>query len=89
MHMDWVLVLSVAASIIVFGLIGLTLWASAEVPLIWREIALNTRTRGGSDYKSVQVLSAVIKLLAVLSWVLGLTGIGVSIAVNMSQGSPL
>ncbi len=87
--MDWVPVLSVAGSIIVFGLVGLTLWAGAEVPLIWREIALNTRKKAGPTYKSVQGLSKVIKFLAVVSWILGLTVIGVSIAISMSHSTPL
>lgn len=62
-------------SLVLFGVMGLAVWAGSEVPLIWREIALNTRkTAQGSDYKMVQILAIIIKVFAGLIWLLGIIG---------------
>jgi len=66
---------------ILFGLIGLIAWASSDMPLVMREIALNTRKEreGGSSYVLVRVLSICLKVLAVVLWVLGIVSI---VAIN-------
>ncbi len=58
-------------------LVGLTVWAFSEVPLAWREIALNTRrnTEEGSPYNMLKVLSVCLKILAVLLWIAGIASI--------------
>ena len=57
-----------------FGLVGLVLWASSDLPMIQREIAMNTRKdpEDGPTYKMVKILSILYKVLAVTFWVLGL-----------------
>lgn len=59
---------------IVFGIIGLALWASSDLPIIQREIAMNTRKDGGegSPYNMVKILSVLYKILALVIWVVGL-----------------
>ena len=61
-------------SVIVFGLVGLVLWASSDLPMIQREIAMNTRkeSEDGPTYKMVKILAVLYKVLAVIFWVLGL-----------------
>ncbi len=58
-------------------LVGVTVWAFSEVPLAWREIALNTRrnTEQGSPYTMLKVLSVCLKILAVLLWIFGIASI--------------
>tara|TARA_B110000116_G_C16668052_1_gene504892 strand:- start:50 stop:361 length:312 start_codon:yes stop_codon:yes gene_type:complete len=63
--------------IIIGGLTGLLVFASADLPLIWRETAINTRTdiKEGSNYSSVKLLSTLIKAIAILIWVASLIAI--------------
>ena len=60
-------------AIAIFGTIGLVLWASSDLPIIQREIAMNTRKDGesGPTYSMVKVLSTLYKVLAVILWVVG------------------
>jgi small-conductance mechanosensitive channel len=60
--------------IAVFGLFGLLYWAGSALPLVIREVALNTRKEGegGTQYRSLDVLSVCLKVLAVVIWVIGL-----------------
>jgi hypothetical protein len=65
-----------------FGLLGLLVWASSEMPMAMREIAINTRRDpGGNPYVMIKVLSVCIKIFAVLIWI---AGIGAIIAVSVS-----
>ncbi len=66
---------------ILFGLIGLIVWASSDMPLVMREIALNTRRdrEAGSSYILARVLSVCLKILAVVMWLLGIVSI---VAIN-------
>ena len=57
------------------------------IPLIWREIALNTRKTKGSHYPGVEVVSLLLKIFAVISWLIGLTGVGISIAIGMQAST--
>jgi hypothetical protein len=68
---------------LLFGLLGLLIWASADMPLAVREIAINTRRDhgAGSSYILIRVLSVCLKILAVLVWV---SGIAVIIAVSVT-----
>jgi hypothetical protein len=72
---------------LIFGLVGLVVWACSDVPLVWREIALNTRRdpSQGSSFAMVKVLSVCLKILAVIMWIFG---IAVIIAVS-ATGSAL
>ncbi len=68
---------------LIFGLVGLLVWASSEVPLAVREIAVNTR-RGpshGSSYGMIKVFSVCIKIFAVLLWIAGIVSI-VAVVMN-------
>ena len=59
------------------------------MPIISREIALNTRKEGGSgpDYKLVQLLAILRKVSAVILWVMGIVvGILGIIAGNSLDG---
>ena len=60
-------------SVGVFGLLGLVFYASAELPLILREIAVNTRktSEDGACYGSVEMLSNLIKGAAYVIWLAG------------------
>ncbi len=62
---------------ILFVLVGVIVWASADMPLAWREIALNTRRNpeAGSPYTMLRVLSVCMKILAVLLWIAGIATI--------------
>jgi hypothetical protein len=62
---------------LLFGLVGLITWASSDMPLAWREVALNTRKNGetGYPYMGLRVLSVCLKILAVLLWILGIASI--------------
>ncbi|MGF1564255.1 MAG: hypothetical protein ACFCUH_02700 [Flavobacteriales bacterium] len=58
----------------IFFVIGLVYWASAELPLILREIAHNTRKDDGNSkpkYEGIALLSKLLKVFAVLFWVIG------------------
>lgn len=59
--------------LIFFGLIGLMVFASSELPMATREIAMNTRKdpSQGSSYVMIKVLSICLKVMAVLLWVVG------------------
>ena len=61
-------------SILVFGFLGLMTWVSSELVLAIREVAVNTRREGvsASEYPGIQILSVLIKICAVLTWVLAL-----------------
>ncbi len=62
-------------SVVLFGIIGLAIWASSDLPMIQREIAINTRKEAkGPEYKMVQILSVLIKVFAVVFWILGIVG---------------
>jgi len=71
---------------ILFGLIGLIVWAYSDMPLVLREIAINTRRGGeqGSSYVLMKVLSVCLKILAVLFWFAGVASI---IALNFAGSS--
>ena len=71
---------------ILFGLIGLIVWAYSDMPLVMREIAINTRRSGeqGSSYVLMKVLSICLKVLAVLLWFAGVASI---IALNFAGSS--
>ena len=69
--------------VILVVLIGIILWASADVPLAWREIAINSRKDGsqGSTYTMLKVLSVCLKIFAVLLWIAGIAAvIGINVA---------
>jgi len=71
---------------IVFGLIGLIVWAWSDMPLVMREIAINTRRNAehGSSYILMKVLSVCLKIVAALLWFAGIASI---IALNASGTS--
>jgi hypothetical protein len=60
--------------LILFTLFGTLAWATSEIPLALREIALNTRRDKGEGptYLFLRVMSVVIKIFAVILWVCGL-----------------
>jgi uncharacterized membrane protein len=62
---------------ILFVLVGIMVWAASDTPLAWREIAINTRKNAdqGSSYTLLKVLSACLKIFAVLLWLLGVVTI--------------
>lgn len=62
---------------ILFVLVGIMVWAASDTPLAWREIAINTRKsmEQGSSYTLLKVLSACLKIFAVLLWILGVATI--------------
>ena len=64
-------------------LLGISVWAAADTPLAWREIAMNTRRNPdqGSSYTMLKVLSACLRIFAVLLWIAGIALIiGMNIA---------
>jgi hypothetical protein len=67
------------------GLVGLVVWASADMPLAWREIAMNTRRdpAQGSPYAMLKVLAICLRILAVLLW-----GIGIATVVAVAIAGP-
>jgi hypothetical protein len=68
---------------ILFVLIGVIVWASSDMPLAWREVALNTRRNPdqGSSYTMLKVLSVCMKIFAVLLWIVGIAAIvGMNVA---------
>jgi len=71
---------------IIFGLIGLVVWAYSDMPLVMREIAINTRRTAeqGSPYALMKVLSVCLKIFAVLLWFAGVVSI---IALNFAGTS--
>ncbi|HET6487598.1 MAG TPA: hypothetical protein VFH83_14320 [Spirochaetia bacterium] len=62
---------------VLFVLVGLIIWASSEMPLAWREVAINTRKNGetGYGYIGLKVLSVCLKIMAVLVWILGIVAL--------------
>ena len=53
------------------AVVGLVYWAGAELPLVWRETAINTRkTEGGPQYNGLKTLAKILKVLAVIMWVM-------------------
>ncbi len=73
---------------ILFGLMGLIVWACSDVPMALREIALNTRRDPGhgSSYILIKVLSICLKILAVLIWIFGIAAVvGSSLLWNSFQ----
>lgn len=62
---------------VLFGLLGLMVWACSDMPLAIREIALNSRKdrQQGSPYTLIRVLSVCMKIFAVLLWVAGIAAI--------------
>ena len=71
---------------ILFGLIGLIVWSYSDMPLVMREIAINTRRAGehGSTYTLMKVLSVCLKIFAALLWFAGVVAI---IALNFAGTS--
>jgi hypothetical protein len=68
---------------ILFVLIGVIVWAASDMPLAWREVALNTRRNPdqGSSYTMLKVLSVCMKIFAVLLWIVGIAAIvGMNVA---------
>ncbi len=49
---------------------GLNVWARSDLPIIFREIAINTRKdrTDGSNYTAVQMLSILYKIGSVICW---------------------
>ena len=76
---------------ILFGLIGLIVWSYSDMPLAWREIAINTRRNAeqGSPYTLMKVLSVCLKIFAVLLWIVGVAAIVGLNAAGTSLGSLL
>jgi hypothetical protein len=69
--------------VILIVLVGIIVWASADAPLAWREIAINSRKNGdqGSAYTMLKVLAVCLKILAVLMWIAGIAAIiGLNVA---------
>ncbi|HVP19350.1 MAG TPA: hypothetical protein VMU36_10160 [Spirochaetia bacterium] len=62
---------------IIFGLAGLIVWAYSDMPLVMREIAINTRRNSdqGSSYILMKVLSVCLKIVAVFLWFAGIASI--------------
>lgn len=61
--------------LLVFAFWGLFIWAKADIPVIYREIAINTRkdeSNNYNNYSSVKILNILYKIGAVLIWVLGI-----------------
>jgi len=74
---------------ILFVLLGIIVWAASDTPLAWREIAMNTRRNPeqGSSYTMLKVLSACLKIFAVLLWIAGIAMIvGMNIAGSAMTG---
>jgi len=74
---------------ILFVLLGIIVFAAADTPLAWREIAINTRRNPeqGSSYAMLKVLSACLKIFAVLLWIAGIAMIvGMNIAGSTVSG---
>jgi len=71
---------------LLFGLIGLIVWAYSDMPLAMREIAINTRRNAeqGSSYILMKVLSVCLKIFAALLWFAGVASI---IALNFAGTS--
>ena len=76
---------------IVFGLIGLIVWAWSDMPLVMREIAINTRRNAeqGSSYILMKVLSVCLKIVAALLWFAGIASIIALNAAGTSLGTLL
>jgi hypothetical protein len=55
-------------------LIGFIVWAYSDMPLAWREIAINSRRDGqeGNAYVMLKVLSVCLKVLAIIFWIAGI-----------------
>jgi len=62
---------------ILFGLIGLIVWSYSDMPLVMREIAINTRRTAeqGSPYTLMKVLSVCLKIFAIILWFAGIASI--------------
>jgi hypothetical protein len=60
--------------LVVIGISGIMCWASSDMPRVVREVALNTRREGasGSNYPLVGLLSVMMKIWAVVIWLVGL-----------------
>ena len=77
--------------LVLFGISGILCWSASRVI---REVALNTRREGasGTNYPLVGLLSLMIKIWAVIIWVVGLVlavvmlRLGELIAVLLSGG---
>ncbi|MGO9310998.1 MAG: hypothetical protein ACLQDL_18490 [Spirochaetia bacterium] len=71
---------------ILFVLLGIMVWAASDIPIAWREIAMNTRRNpeNGSPYTMLKVLSVCLKIFAVLLWILGVAAIvGLNVSGSM------
>ncbi len=75
---------------LVSGLLGLFVWALAELPLAVREIAINTRRdpAHGSSYVMIRVLSVCLKIFAIFVWIAGLAAI-IAVSLTGSLGDLL
>ncbi len=74
---------------IIFGLIGLIVWAYSDMPLVMREIAINTRRdqERGSSYTLMKVLSVCLKIVAIILWFAGVASIVALNAAGTSLGN--
>ena len=80
--------------LVLFGISGILCWSASDMPRVIREVALNTRREGasGTNYPLVGLLSLMIKIWAVIVWVVGLVlavamlRLGELIAVLLSGG---
>lgn len=72
----------------IFFIVGLFYWASAELPLILCEIAYNTRKEGDNNkkrYDGVSMLSKLLKIFAVLLWIIG----GIAVIALLAGGGAM
>ncbi len=63
--------------VLLTALVGLVVWSWSDMPLAWREIAINTRKdpAQGSSYPMLKVFAACLKIFAVLTWGLGIAAV--------------
>ena len=64
-------------AIVVHLLFGLIIWMASAVPLMFREMVINTRKQAngnsdGPNYRAVQVLSVLFKIAAVVLVIYGI-----------------
>lgn len=80
--------------LVVFGISGIMCWSSSDMPRVIREVALNTRREGasGPNYPLVGLMSIMMKIWAVIIWLVGLVlaiamlRLGELLAVMLSGG---
>lgn len=60
--------------LIIFTFIGFFIWATSDLPLAIKELAINSRQGKirGSMYALLNILGLLIKILAIATWVIGM-----------------